>query len=182
MTKRQIKIDMSMLELAFEDGADEYTFFLDVNTGDIILLERDTGQAEAYEGNDHFAQIPRQDSRDSYADMQTFIDTVDDAAFCELLEVAIQGKGHFGVLRMSSPVGLWSRPAGSSSGTSACGNGSRTGSTAKGLKRCEALPCGSLLRDQIVELHEVMVMNQDPSKVPGRGGTLWEKELPEEMQ
>jgi excinuclease ABC subunit B len=38
------------------------------------------------------------------------------------------------------------------------------------------------LRDQIIELRKVMVMKEDPIKVPGRGGTPWEEEVPEEAQ
>ena len=42
-----------------------------------------------------YLQVPRADSREGYADMQHFTDTVSDELLQELLNVAIQGRGAF---------------------------------------------------------------------------------------
>jgi len=47
------------------------------------------------EESDRYERIPKDDSYQSYADMQDFIATVEDEHLAELLEVAINGKGAF---------------------------------------------------------------------------------------
>jgi len=42
-----------------------------------------------------YRMLPKQDSRDSYRDMEEYIKSLEDEHLCELLEVAIQGSGAF---------------------------------------------------------------------------------------
>src|SRR5258706_8898485 len=95
MPKRKVKIDMMALGLAFDSGLEEISEFHDLQTGEIVLAERFSEEAEKYEDNEHYLPILRQDSRDSYEDMERFIETVSDPRLQEPLVVAIKGKGAF---------------------------------------------------------------------------------------
>jgi hypothetical protein len=86
-----------------EDASYEHQYFLDTETGEVILIseydddEESTQRLEAIDEAEpgRYVQVPRAESRDGYADMEEFIDTVSDRALRQLLEVAIQGKGAF---------------------------------------------------------------------------------------
>jgi hypothetical protein len=96
MPKRKLKIDMTMLELAFDSGFEEIAEYLDLQSGQVVMVERTSEEAENYEFSEHYLAIPRQDSRDGYEEMEQFIETVRDPHLKELLTVAIQGQGAFG--------------------------------------------------------------------------------------
>jgi hypothetical protein len=86
-----------------EDASYEHRYFLDTETGEVILIseyddyEESTQRLEAIHEAEpgRYVQVPRAESSDGYEDMQEFIDTVSDKPFRQLLEVAIQGKGAF---------------------------------------------------------------------------------------
>src|SRR5262249_6228920 len=96
MPKRKIKIDMSDLELAFDSDFDGIVQYLDLQTGQVVMVEGRSEEAEDYEFNEQFLHIPPHDSREGYEDMEQFIETVRNAHVHERLAVAIQGKGAFG--------------------------------------------------------------------------------------
>ena len=86
-----------------EDATYEHQYFLDTETGEVILVsemfddeeaQRQLAEIDAAEPG-RYLQVPRADSREGYDDMQDFIDTVSDERLQELLHVAIQGRGAF---------------------------------------------------------------------------------------
>ncbi len=115
---KQLKVDMATLEGAFEDASWEHSYFLDLETGQVIMLTDDmfgyvegppdyplpdwqqewVEQAEAVEAGygTRYIRIPEADSHAAYDDMEAFITTVQDPHLTELLWVAIEGRGAFG--------------------------------------------------------------------------------------
>jgi hypothetical protein len=100
--KRKLKIDLSELELAFDNASWEAEYYLDVETGEIILIGSMIGQQEAVTqqiedvtNRARYLQVPHANSRDGFQDMERFIDTVQDVQLQKLLAVAIDGKGTF---------------------------------------------------------------------------------------
>ena len=101
--RRKVRVDPQELRFAMEDASYEHRYFLDTETGDVILAsemfdDEETQQQlteidEAEPGR--YLQVLRADSREGYDDMQDFIDTVSDGHLQELLNVAIQGRGAF---------------------------------------------------------------------------------------
>ena len=101
--RRNVRADLEELRFAMEDASYEHRYFLDTETGDVIFVsemfdDEETQQQlteidEAEPGR--YLQVLRADSREGYADMQDFIDTVSDEHLQELLNVAIQGRGAF---------------------------------------------------------------------------------------
>jgi hypothetical protein len=101
--RRKVRVDLQELRFAIEDASYEHRYFLDTETGDVILVSEMFDQVEA--GRQlaeideaepgRYLQVPRADSREGYDDMQDFIATVSDEHLQELLGVAIQGRGAF---------------------------------------------------------------------------------------
>jgi hypothetical protein len=101
--RRKVRVDLEELRFAMEDASYEHRYFLDTETGDVILVSelfddeeterRLTEIDEAEPGR--YLQVRRAGSREGYDDMQDFIDTVSDEHLQELLNVAIQGRGAF---------------------------------------------------------------------------------------
>src|SRR5262249_20259078 len=86
-----------------EDASHEHHYFLDTETGEVILVSEyddDEESSQRLEAIDEaepgrYLQVPRAESSDGYEDMQEFIDTVSDKPLQQLLELAIHGKGAF---------------------------------------------------------------------------------------
>lgn len=101
--RRTVRVDLEDLRLAMENASPEHQYFLDTETGEVILIsewseddetrEQLTKIEEAERGR--YVQVPRGESRDGYQDMQHFIESVNDEHLQELLGVAIQGRGAF---------------------------------------------------------------------------------------
>jgi len=101
--RRKVRVDLEELRFAMEDAAYEHRYFLDTETGDVILAsemfddeeaQRQLAEIDAAEPG-RYLQVPRADSREGYDDMQDFIDTISGEHLQELLNVAIQGRGAF---------------------------------------------------------------------------------------
>lgn len=117
---RKLKISWGDLEEAFQNGSNEITYRLDLQTGKVKFEVDDPDNQDALdweasgedtdsddeaqatlaeqldEGlNSRFIEIPRSDSREGYQDMEAFIETVRNPHLRENLEIAIQGKGAF---------------------------------------------------------------------------------------
>jgi hypothetical protein len=101
--RRKVRVDLEELRFAMENASYEKRYFLDTETGDVILASEMFGDeetqrqlAEIDEAEPgRYLQVQRADSREGYDDMQDFIDTVSDEHLQELLNVAIQGRGAF---------------------------------------------------------------------------------------
>jgi Uncharacterised protein family (UPF0158) len=98
-----VRVDFEELRFAMEDASYEHQYFLDTETGEVILIseydddEESTQRLQAIDEAEpgRYLQVPRAESSDGYQDMQEFIDTVSDKQLQQLLEVAIHGKGAF---------------------------------------------------------------------------------------
>ena len=90
-----LKIDMNDLEIAFDSGVGEFSHYLDLQSGEIVMVEDRSGEAEEYDFSERYSLIPGQDSRDGYGDMEQFIEAVRDPHLRDLLGVAINGEGAF---------------------------------------------------------------------------------------
>ncbi len=99
---RKVKIDIGELEYAFEDNSPESCHYLNIETGDILLImeysyeddaEKLSKEIEAHP--DRYIEIPKADSHEGYADMADFADTVKDKNLQEKLAIALDGKGAF---------------------------------------------------------------------------------------
>ena len=102
-SRRKVRVDLQELRFAMEDATYEHQYFLDTQTGEVILVsgifddeeaQRQLAEIDAAEPG-RYVQVPRADSREGYDDMQDFIHTVSDEHLQELLNVAIQGRGAF---------------------------------------------------------------------------------------
>ena len=117
MAKNRLKADLPGLMAAFEDASWETSYYLDLNTGEVIMLTSEElgyveeppdwplpeWQQEAVkrageiwlDGGKQYLRVPDADSREGYRDMEDFIATVEDEHLRELLWAAIQGRGAF---------------------------------------------------------------------------------------
>ena len=101
--RRKVRVDLEELRFAMEDASYEHRYFLDTETGDVILasemFDDEETQRQLTEIDEaepgRYLEVRRADSREGYDDMQDFIDTVSDEHLQELLNVAIQGRGAF---------------------------------------------------------------------------------------
>jgi hypothetical protein len=100
--KKALNINMDELCQAMEDNSYENKYFLDLETGEILLVseciddeEKDKLGDRIDEATDRYEPIPKAESHEGYQDMVDFIATVDSERLAELLEVAINGKGAF---------------------------------------------------------------------------------------
>jgi hypothetical protein len=100
---RKVRADLEGLRDAMEDSASDHRYFLDTETGEVILFSefydaeeaaRQIAKIDAAESG-RYLEVSRTGSRDGYADMQDFIDSVEDKHVQELLHGAIQGRGAF---------------------------------------------------------------------------------------
>jgi hypothetical protein len=92
------------LRRAYEQGSAEARYFLDVQTGEIIpifvdLIERGGNPADARRiaaaVNVRYFLIPHKPSREGYAEMEAFVDTVKEKRLRAALLEALEGKGAF---------------------------------------------------------------------------------------
>ena len=101
--RRTVRVDLDELRFAIEDASYDHRYFLDTETGELILVselfdgeeaQRQLAEIDEAEPG-RYLQVPRADSREGYDDMQDFIATVSDEHLQELLDVAIRGRGAF---------------------------------------------------------------------------------------
>lgn len=114
---RKLEIDWMELEAAFESGFGGVQYYLDLETGEILLITDEVSwyledpperelpdwqqemlqQARQIEEGYgiRYLRVPEQDSRESYRDMERFIPTVQDQHLQDRLWRAIQGRGAF---------------------------------------------------------------------------------------
>ena len=100
--RRKLKIDLAALEEAFENASWEAEYYLDRETGDIILIssmitdsDGITQQIQNVTDKDRYLQVPHAVPRDGFRDMERFIETIKDGVLNQLLITAVNGKGAF---------------------------------------------------------------------------------------
>ena len=98
---KTLKINLDELCTAMEDSSYEHEYYLDLETGEIVLVsewmeEESERLRDMIDRNpDRYEQIPGVESYETYHDMEDFIATVENKHLAELLEVAINGSGAF---------------------------------------------------------------------------------------
>lgn len=137
LTRRKLAVDLSELEIAFENSLHELSYYLDLQTGEVVVVTEDArreleeiyaqiigedGQEmvpleEALQERDlqewqredvrvadrveegfgtRYIEVPSQDSREGYHQIEEFIETVEEERLRERLRRAIRGRGAFG--------------------------------------------------------------------------------------
>lgn len=102
MNEKRLKIDIEDLTMAMEESSYEHEYFLDLRTGEMLLISdymdsEETAQVRKKidDDPDRFEEIPKADSREGYQDMEDFIETIQDEHIAEVLSTAIEGRGAF---------------------------------------------------------------------------------------
>jgi len=96
-----LKVDLDELCSAMEDSSWEHTYYLDLETGEILFVsdmkdeETEKLRDDIDKNPDRYESIPTAESSEGYEEMDDFIATVEDQHLAELLKVAIDGKGAF---------------------------------------------------------------------------------------
>ncbi len=105
--KKTLKVEMSELVMAMNDGSYDTEYYLDMETGEVITIFEDSEYMEEYkeilaaieDESERYVYIDEVESWDAYRDMEEFISTVKDEQLKKLLLVAIDGKGAFSRFR-----------------------------------------------------------------------------------
>ena len=102
MEKKTLKIDLDELCSAMEDSSYEHNYYLDLKTGDLLLISDYTDDEETKklrdkidENFERYEPLPKAEPHEGYEDMEDFVPTVKDERLAELLYIAINGKGAF---------------------------------------------------------------------------------------
>ncbi len=98
-----MKIDLSVVVDAIEMADDNYTYFLDIETGESVFLadELITGldnkglEDEIEENPDRYLRLPTKFEIHEYRIMEDFVWSLSEGRQQELLERAIRGRGAF---------------------------------------------------------------------------------------
>ncbi|MBF0532184.1 MAG: hypothetical protein HQL23_03700 [Candidatus Omnitrophica bacterium] len=99
---KNLRVDLGMLEMAFEDAGGEHHHVLDTETGECLIV-REYGEDETEieiqrsldGGEERYLIVPSADSHNAYEDIEDFIGTVEDKVFAARLSGSIQGRGAF---------------------------------------------------------------------------------------
>ena len=100
---RKVQVNLDELCAAIDDASFEHRYFLDTETGEVILVsdmsDEDEVQQQLAEidagDRGRYLEVPRAESHEGYRDMEDFVATLRDQRLQGLLEVAIQGRGAF---------------------------------------------------------------------------------------
>ena len=100
---QKVKANLSELTDAFDNCRIGYEYYLDLETGELLLVSdefMDTDETEkAYERLDdepeRYLSIPTESSREGYRDMVAFTEFLEDENLKEKLWIALNGRGAF---------------------------------------------------------------------------------------
>jgi uncharacterized protein UPF0158 len=100
---RKVQVDLDELCAAIDVASFEHRYFLDTETGEVILVSDMSDEDEVQQqlakidaaDRGRYLEVPRAESHEGYGDMEDFVATLRDERLQELLEVAIQGRGAF---------------------------------------------------------------------------------------
>lgn len=102
MEGKTLRIDLDELCSAMEDSSDEHNYYLDIETGKLLLISDYMDDEETKklrdkvdENFDRYEPLPKAESYEGYEDIEDFIGTISDDNLAELLHVAVSGKGAF---------------------------------------------------------------------------------------
>ncbi|MDE3088535.1 MAG: hypothetical protein KGJ80_04010 [Chloroflexota bacterium] len=101
---KRVRVDWDGLELAFNDASGMADYFLDTETGEVVMISDAAMSADEVErirdmidadDSGRFVRVPRNESGEGYEDMEEFVATVPNARARDLLQRAIRGRGAF---------------------------------------------------------------------------------------
>lgn len=100
---RQVKLDLAELEYAFDNASWTMSYFLDIETGEVVVIpvddmddeDRELAQRIDEDLNTRYLPVPHPLPRDGYMDMENFIEDLDDQQIARHLAKAIGGRGAF---------------------------------------------------------------------------------------
>lgn len=95
-----VEVNWTDLETAFERNSPEMSSFLNIDTGEVLMLvdgnpDDDARRSAALAQPDVFVAIDPASSREQYRWMERFVASVEDETLRERLIIAIDGKGAF---------------------------------------------------------------------------------------
>lgn len=100
--RKRLSVDLDQLCYALDDSSYEHSYYLDLETGQLLFISdyMDPEDAEELREQvdnhpDRYEPLPKADSYEGYQEMEDFIASVEDEHIGQLLEVAIDGKGAF---------------------------------------------------------------------------------------
>jgi hypothetical protein len=98
---RRLPVDLDDLCQALDDSSAEHAWYLDCETGEILLVSELMDDVEELRERldaapGRYELVPTVGSSEGYRDMEDFIETTEDTRLGELLEIAIGGRGAFG--------------------------------------------------------------------------------------
>lgn len=104
MGEKQLKVDLDQLYWAYEDATLENSYYLDLETGEILFfsellmsdeeIEEKIGEIEDELGK-RYISLPRTSPQEGYRNMSEFIETVTNEDLKQKLWIAIDGQGAF---------------------------------------------------------------------------------------
>jgi hypothetical protein len=100
--KKTLRINLEDLYLAMDNNFYELEYYLDLESGEVIMVSAEMDEPEmenlkeAVAGDpDRYKSIPKARSDEGYNDMRDFIATVQNVGLAEKLEEAIRDNGAF---------------------------------------------------------------------------------------
>jgi hypothetical protein len=97
----QVSVNLQEICAAFEDSSDDHRYYLDLETGEIIVDFLDSTEREELDemvdedSQERYRYLPIAESHEGYEDMKEFIETVKGTHLKEKLYIAISGRGAF---------------------------------------------------------------------------------------
>ncbi len=98
---KRLRIDLDDLTLALETSSNEIKYYLDTETGEIVLigdnfdLEHRAFRERIQSDEERYVLVPVQTTPEGYRVIMHFIETVDDRQMREELNMAASGRGAF---------------------------------------------------------------------------------------
>lgn len=92
---KELNIDLDYLVLAWEDESEENAYYLDIETGAVLivrqdLLDRDDLTDEIEKNCERYLYIPRPSSMELREDLSDFVANIEDNHLRTLMEVAME--------------------------------------------------------------------------------------------
>jgi hypothetical protein len=96
---RKVPVTLSELVETWAMANEESSYYLNLETGELDYYwpdgDMEDFDIEEHQNNPDWIELPRDDSRTGYQDMEAFIEKVEDNHLAELLRLAITGRGAF---------------------------------------------------------------------------------------
>ena len=99
---KSLPVDLVELCLALDSGPGDLAWYLDVQTGEVVLVNSEYDPAEMEpsledieKAPERFICVPTAESDSTYGDMQAFLEALEDPTLKESLQLALSGPGSF---------------------------------------------------------------------------------------